>query len=96
MRRWLIRLLLVLSTLWMLLMCAWAWATYPMIGPLIATIEGPMALWDVNVHDGVATVVFHKREWLMIVLPPLGLLWLLGGAAMLVGRPPRGARSSGA
>lgn len=83
------RVLLLTSFIWVLLIGAVAYLTYPSIGPVAASIEpNPFCSVDAT---GIASAPFHvglkTASWLGWTLVPVALLWAL---ALLLGR-----RSSG-
>lgn len=83
------RAILLVSFIWVLLVGAGAYLTYPSIGPVAASIE-PNPFWSVDA-TGIASAPFHvglkTTSWLAWTLVPVALLWVL---AFLLGR-----RSSG-
>ena len=83
------RALLLLSFIWVLLIGAGAYLTYPSIGQIAASIE-PNPFWSVDA-TGIPSAPFRVGlktvSWLVWTLAPVALLWVLG---FLLGR-----RSSG-
>ena len=86
------RALLLLSFVWVLLVGAGAYLTYPSIGQIAASIE-PNPFWSVDA-TGIPSAPFRVGlktvSWLVWTSAPLALLWAL---TFLSGRRP--ARHAG-
>ena len=81
------RSLLVASVVWILLIGAGAYLTYPAIGPIAASIE-PSPFWSVGATGNESAplrVELKTISWLAWCLGPVTLLWVL---AFLFARRP--------
>ena len=85
------RSLLIASVVWVVLIGAGAYVTYPAIGQLAASIE-PNPFWSVATTGNESApfrVELKTISWLAWCLGPVALLWV--ASFLLTRRPPRHA-----